>query len=272
MPSSESSPPEPVRCVFLFISLQLEGLFVILVSIMTVAFFVDLGISPPSAKDLVGGFSFTAEPYATVPALGLIGAVIMPHNIYLHSALVLSRLVDRSNTKKLWEVRFRGGGYFPLVGLSGKVGGEGVRIMDSSMKTVTLVRKHKRGIRDKDRTAQSFYRIFVITRHGQSLRFAVNVLWSPKVGDICVARVILGVALCFKLCDTHISPTIMSPRTFPRNTGIWQQLSRLIATGCCHVDAGVAHCRLSDSLSLLLERDADSVSKLTIATPHSMRK
>jgi NRAMP (natural resistance-associated macrophage protein)-like metal ion transporter len=28
-------------------------------------------------------------------AVGLIGAVIMPHNIYLHSALVLSRRVNR---------------------------------------------------------------------------------------------------------------------------------------------------------------------------------
>lgn len=71
---------------------------------MTVAFFIDFFISPPSVSQVAEGFSFTAESYATVPALGLIGAVIMPHNIYLHSALVLSRLVDRSNTRKLWEV------------------------------------------------------------------------------------------------------------------------------------------------------------------------
>lgn len=76
----------------------------LLVGVMTVTFFIDFGISPPSASDVAEGFAFTAEPYATVPALGLIGAVIMPHNLYLHSALVLSRLVDRSNTRKLWEV------------------------------------------------------------------------------------------------------------------------------------------------------------------------
>lgn len=71
---------------------------------MTVAFFVDFGLSPPSFENVAGGFEFKAEQYATVPALGLIGAVIMPHNIYLHSALVLSRVVDRSNVRKLWEV------------------------------------------------------------------------------------------------------------------------------------------------------------------------
>lgn len=80
---------------------------------MTVAFFVDFGLSPPSFENVAGGFEFKAEQYATVPALGLIGAVIMPHNIYLHSALVLSRRVDRSNCRKLWEVmmnRAREGG------------------------------------------------------------------------------------------------------------------------------------------------------------------
>ena len=77
-----------------------------LVGVMTVTFFIDFGISPPSVSNIAEGFSFTAEPYATVPALGLIGAVIMPHNLYLHSALVLSRLVDRSNARKLWEVSF----------------------------------------------------------------------------------------------------------------------------------------------------------------------
>ncbi|CAM9451693.1 unnamed protein product, partial [Hapterophycus canaliculatus] len=92
---------------FLFIHVfgvrKLEGLFVLLVSVMTVAFFIDFFMSPPSAGDVAEGFSFQAESYATVPALGLIGAVIMPHNIYLHSALVLSRVVDRRNTRKLWE-------------------------------------------------------------------------------------------------------------------------------------------------------------------------
>lgn len=83
---------------------QLEALFVFLVSVMTVAFFVDFGMAPPSGMDVAEGFSFRAEPYATVPALGLIGAVIMPHNLYLHSALVLSRTLDRANPRKLWEV------------------------------------------------------------------------------------------------------------------------------------------------------------------------
>lgn len=112
-PNASSTPP-PLHHVFFGASLsldnlpglpyQLEALFVLLVSIMTVTFFIDFFISPPSVSEVAEGFSFEADSQATLPALGLIGAVIMPHNIYLHSALVLSRFVDRSNTKKLWEV------------------------------------------------------------------------------------------------------------------------------------------------------------------------
>ena len=36
-------------------------------------------------------------------ALGLIGAVIMPHNLYLHSSLVLTRKIDHRNINALNE-------------------------------------------------------------------------------------------------------------------------------------------------------------------------
>ena len=39
-------------------------------------------------------------------AVGIVGAVIMPHNIYLHSALVRSRQVDRSKKGKIREANF----------------------------------------------------------------------------------------------------------------------------------------------------------------------
>ena len=45
----------------------------------------------------------TSEDYALLQAVGLLGAVIMPHNIYLHSALVQSRTIDRSNKKAVGE-------------------------------------------------------------------------------------------------------------------------------------------------------------------------
>ena len=36
-------------------------------------------------------------------ALGLVGAVIMPHNLYLHSSLVLTRKIDVKNKNAVHE-------------------------------------------------------------------------------------------------------------------------------------------------------------------------
>ncbi|KAK9754256.1 Natural resistance-associated macrophage protein [Popillia japonica] len=40
---------------------------------------------------------------ALLQAVGIVGAVIMPHNLYLHSALVKSRDIDRTDSKKVRE-------------------------------------------------------------------------------------------------------------------------------------------------------------------------
>lgn len=39
-------------------------------------------------------------------AVGIVGAVIMPHNLYLHSALVKSRSIDRKNPAKVKEANY----------------------------------------------------------------------------------------------------------------------------------------------------------------------
>ena len=68
---------------------KLETFFVMLVSIMTVCFFINFGKSPPPSRDIAEGFVPRIRPYAVLSAVGLIGAVIMPHNIYLHCRFFL---------------------------------------------------------------------------------------------------------------------------------------------------------------------------------------
>jgi natural resistance-associated macrophage protein len=43
----------------------------------------------------------TIPPGALTAALGVVGAVIMPHNLFLHSSLVLTRKVDESNKREV---------------------------------------------------------------------------------------------------------------------------------------------------------------------------
>jgi hypothetical protein len=71
------------------------------VAIMTVCFCMNYGANPPPTLDVVKGFIPEIRSYAVPSAVGLIGAVIMPHNIFLHSALVLSRRINRSKPREV---------------------------------------------------------------------------------------------------------------------------------------------------------------------------
>ena len=46
------------------------------------------------------------QRYAVFQAMGLVGSIIMPHNMYLHSALVQSRPVDRTLASHIREATF----------------------------------------------------------------------------------------------------------------------------------------------------------------------
>ena len=79
---------------------KLELVFGVMVTIMVGAFAVCFGISQPDSIALAEGTVYPIiGPYILL-AVGTLGAVIMPHNLYLHSALVQSRKIDRSNSSK----------------------------------------------------------------------------------------------------------------------------------------------------------------------------
>jgi natural resistance-associated macrophage protein len=74
---------------------------------MAVCFFVNFFIVAPNFGDLMFGLFVPTIPGDSLgAAVGLVGAVIMPHNLYLHSALVLSRKIDVKNHKAVYESNF----------------------------------------------------------------------------------------------------------------------------------------------------------------------
>jgi len=79
----------------------LEGVVMVLLGAMTVCFWVNFLRDPPTGEEIGRGFVPTMPHYALRVAIGTIGAVIMPHNVYLHSAAVLSRNVDRRNAQQV---------------------------------------------------------------------------------------------------------------------------------------------------------------------------
>lgn len=81
---------------------KLEAFIAVLIGTMCGCFWVTFVMSKPDVGSLLQGIVVpTAEPYMSNQAVGTIGAVIMPHNIFLHSALVLSRGIDRSNDRRV---------------------------------------------------------------------------------------------------------------------------------------------------------------------------
>lgn len=83
---------------------KIEMLFALLIGVMIVAFWTAMGIAKPDALSVVKGvFVPKVSSYAITQAVGILGAVIMPHNIYLHSALVTSRKLNRLNTPRVKE-------------------------------------------------------------------------------------------------------------------------------------------------------------------------
>lgn len=86
---------------------KLEAFFVLLISIMTVTFGYEYVTSKPDSAGVMKGLFFPwcedCDSRALLQAVGIIGAIIMPHNFYLHSALVKSREVDRTKSSKVRE-------------------------------------------------------------------------------------------------------------------------------------------------------------------------
>eukprot|EP00760_Papus_ankaliazontas_P033409 PhM_4_TR6326/c0_g1_i3/m.1904/K21398/SLC11A2, DMT1, NRAMP2; natural resistance-associated macrophage protein 2 len=83
---------------------RLEAFFALLISTMSVTFgFQYFTHLPPQAEVFKGTFLPSIPSGTMQQAVGTIGSVIMPHNMYLHSALVLSRRFDRRNKRKVTE-------------------------------------------------------------------------------------------------------------------------------------------------------------------------
>ncbi|XP_035938985.1 natural resistance-associated macrophage protein 1 isoform X1 [Halichoerus grypus] len=86
---------------------KLEAFFGLLITIMALTFGYEYVVARPAQLALLQGLLLPSCPGCGRPellqAVGIVGAIIMPHNIYLHSALVKSREIDRSRRTDIRE-------------------------------------------------------------------------------------------------------------------------------------------------------------------------
>nr|AYW01694.1 NRAMP2 protein [Morus alba] len=94
--------------IFLFLEnygvRKLEAVFAVLIATMALSFAWMFGDTKPSGKKLLMGLLIPRLSSKTIrQAVGVVGCVIMPHNVFLHSALVQSRNIDPHNKSRVQE-------------------------------------------------------------------------------------------------------------------------------------------------------------------------
>ena len=107
--------------VLVLLSLQrfgmrlIEALIVVLISTIGICYFIEIFIFPQTTPNLVEMARATVAP--NLPgffrskdmvyiAIGIVGATVMPHNLYLHSALVQSRQLQKDEPSVRQAIRY----------------------------------------------------------------------------------------------------------------------------------------------------------------------
>lgn len=89
---------------------HIEAIIVSLIAVIMIVFVYEVAVSGPDLGSVVVGFVPRSEILHSgqlTMALGIVGATVMPHNLYLHSAISQTRNYDRKDPKELHNaVRF----------------------------------------------------------------------------------------------------------------------------------------------------------------------
>jgi len=76
---------------------KMEAFIITLVAIVAGAFLIQIILAKPNVAEIASGLiPSIPNSGALYIAIGIIGATVMPHNLYLHSALVQSRNIERT--------------------------------------------------------------------------------------------------------------------------------------------------------------------------------
>src|SRR5881296_3666085 len=88
----------------------LEALVVVLIATIAGCFLFEILISKPDLGAVASGFvpraSILADPDKLYIAIGILGATVMPHNLYLHSSVVQTRSYEETTAGKREAVKF----------------------------------------------------------------------------------------------------------------------------------------------------------------------
>ncbi len=86
---------------------RMEAFIISLIAIIFLSFSIELFLVKPSFTEIMGGLQpVLADENALYIAIGIIGATVMPHNLYLHSSLVQTRKIDNDDASKRKAIKW----------------------------------------------------------------------------------------------------------------------------------------------------------------------
>jgi manganese transport protein len=88
----------------------IEAFIIALIATVAACFAIELFLSKPDWNAAVVGYVPTLEilrnPQMLYIAIGILGATVMPHNLYLHSSIVQTRRIESSSAGKREAIKF----------------------------------------------------------------------------------------------------------------------------------------------------------------------
>ncbi len=84
----------------------IEGVILTLIAIIGGCFFIQIWLAKPNFFEVATGLIPRIDGASLYAAIGILGATVMPHNLYLHGALVQTRRVDETTEAKRIACRY----------------------------------------------------------------------------------------------------------------------------------------------------------------------
>ncbi|MCS7315114.1 MAG: Nramp family divalent metal transporter [Bryobacterales bacterium] len=84
----------------------IEGIVLSMVTVIAGCMFVEIWLARPAAGEVASGLIPRLSGDSLYVAIAILGATVMPHNLYLHSALVQTRRIGRTSEDKRRATRY----------------------------------------------------------------------------------------------------------------------------------------------------------------------
>lgn len=151
---------------------RMEAVIVGLVGIIIIGFLVQVWAADPSAPDLIRGLLVPqfAGTESVLLAAGILGATVMPHVIYLHSALTQRRIPTQNDDERLRLFRFERIDVIIAMAIAG--------LVNMSMVVMAAGIFHARGLTGVEDIDEVFNQLGVLVGNHSDTFFGVALLAS----------------------------------------------------------------------------------------------